>query len=53
MQIRDSQEWGAFVSPEILTLVCGFFLCSLFVGFSLSLSFSHLHFGLLFPILIT
>ena len=29
------------------------FFCSVFVGFSLSLSFSHLHFGLLSPILTT
>ena len=29
------------------------FFCSIFAGFSLSLSFSHHHFGLLFPILTT
>ena len=29
------------------------FFCSVFAGFSLSLSFSHRHFGLLFPILTT
>ena len=34
MQIRVSQEGGLFVSSEVLTLVCGFFLCSVFKGFS-------------------
>ena len=52
-----SQEGGVFVSPEFLTSVCEFsfvpFLCfCLFVCFP-SLSFSHCHFGLLFPILTT
>ena len=42
MQIRSSQEGGMFVSPEVLTPVRGYFLCSLFVGFSHSLSFSTL-----------
>ena len=47
MQIRASQEGGMFVSPEVLALVLRFILYSLFVGFSLSLSFSYCHFGLL------
>ena len=34
MQIRVSQEGGLFVSSEVLTLVCGFFLGSVFKGFS-------------------
>ena len=51
MQIRASQEGGVSVSPEVLTRAHGFFLCSLFTDFSLSLPFSHSHFGLLFPIL--
>ena len=42
-----------FVSPEVLTLVHGFCFVPFFSGFSLSLSFSHHHFGLLFPILTT
>ena len=46
-----SQEGGVFVSPEVFTPIHGFSFCSIFVGFSLSLSFSHCHFGLLFPIL--
>lgn len=40
MQIRASQEEGVFVYPEVLTLVLGFVLCFLFVGFSVSLSFA-------------
>ena len=43
-----SQEGGVFVSPEVFTPIHGFSFCSIFVGFSLSLSFSHCHFGLLF-----
>ena len=39
MQIRASQEGGLFVSPEVLTQVQRFFLCSLFVCFFHSLSF--------------
>ena len=49
-----SQEGVVFVSPEVLTLVCGFSFvpfCSIFTGFPLSLSFNHCHFLLLFPIL--
>ena len=38
--------WGSHSSPWI-------FFCSIFESFSLSLSFSHCHFGLLFPILTT
>ena len=38
--------WSSHSSPWI-------FLCPVFAGFSLSLSFSHQHFGLLFPILTT
>ena len=53
MEIRASQEGGVFVSSEVLTQVHGLFLCPLFTGFPLSLSFSHCHFGLLFPILTT
>ena len=53
MQIRATQEGGVFVSPEVLIQVHGFFLCPLFTCFSLSLSFSHCHFGLLFPTLPT
>ena len=34
MSIRASQEGGVFVSSEVLTLAYGFFLCSLFMGFS-------------------
>ena len=48
-----SQERGVFVSPEVLTLLSMDFLLFNFAGFSLSLSFSHRHFGLLFPILTT
>ena len=49
-----SQEEGVFVcenwsSHSSLQI----FFCSIFAGFSLSLSFSHCHFGLLFPILTT
>ena len=42
MQIGLSQEFVLFVLPEVFTLVLG-----------PSLSFSHRHFGLLFPILPT
>ena len=38
MQIRASQQGSMFVSPEVLTQVQGYFLCSLFAGLSLSLS---------------
>ena len=38
--------WGSHSIPQI-------FFCSIFVDFSLSLSFSHSHFGLHFPILPT
>ena len=34
MQTRASQEGDLFVSPEVLTLVHEFFLCSLFMGFA-------------------
>ena len=44
---------GLFVLPEVLTPSPWTFLCSVFMGFSLSLSFSHPYFGLLFPILTT
>ena len=47
MQIMASQEGGVAVSPEVLTPVSGFSLCSLCMGFS-PLSFSHQHFGLFF-----
>lgn len=40
MQIRASQEGGVFVLPEVLSLVLGFVLCFLFVGFSVSLYFA-------------
>ena len=43
---------GVFVLPEVLTLVLGPFLFY-FRGLFPSLSFSHCHFGLLFPILPT
>ena len=33
-QTRASQEGDLFISPEVLTLVHEFFLCSLFMGFS-------------------
>ena len=33
-QTRASQEGDLFISPEVLTLVHEFFLCSLFTGFS-------------------
>ena len=33
-QTRASQEGDLFVSPEVLTLIHEFFLCSLFTGFS-------------------
>ena len=46
------QGAGMFVSPEVLTLVLGPSFV-LFLQASLSLSFSHHHFGLLFPILTT
>ena len=38
--------WSSHSSPLI-------FFCSIFMGFFLFLSFSHLHFGVLFPILTT
>ena len=38
--------WGSHSGPQV-------FFCSIFSGFFLSLSFSHHHFGLLFPILTT
>ena len=38
--------WSSHSGPWV-------FFCSVFVGFFLSLSFSHWHFGLLFPILTT
>ena len=48
------QEGGRFASPEALTLVPPWiFFCSIFMGFSLYLSFSLCHFGLLFPIITT
>ena len=53
MQIRPSQEGGVFVSPEVPTQVCGFSFALFFADFSLSLSFSQHHVGLLFPILTT
>ena len=54
MQIRASQEGGMFVSPEVLTLVHGFFLCFLLAGFSLSLSvFQSLPFWTPFSIITT
>ena len=45
MQIRASQEWGLFVSPEVLTQVQGFFLCSLFVCFFHFYLFSSVQFS--------
>ena len=42
-----------FFSPEILTLVLRFSCFSIFADVFLSFSFSHCHFGLLFPILTT
>ena len=52
MQIRANQEGGVFVSLEVLTPGLQIFFCSIFMGF-FPLSFSHHHFGLLFPILTT
>ena len=44
--MAQQQPFGSHSSLQI-------FFCSTFVGFSLSLSFRHQHFGLLFPILTT
>ena len=50
---KVSQEGGVFVSPEVLTLVCRFPFVPFLWPFSLSLSFRHHHFGLLFSSLTT
>ena len=48
-----SQEGGLFLSPEVLSPVCRYSFVPFLQAFPLPLSFSHCHFGLLFPILTT